>query len=109
MFIALIITSCSLNKKDSLKSTDSTDYSEDEETNALKREFCIVDEVNETGFVLKNTSDILYSLDNSYLKQFKKGDKVLLLYNERGMLSDGKYHVDVYAIYPDDDTLDTPR
>ncbi len=118
MLIALTIISCSLKEEDRSNSTNSLptariDFSGegeiDKEENKMKREFCVVNQIQEAQFVLKNTSDELYYIDNSFLGGFKEGDKVLLLYRERDVLSDGKYSADVYAIYPDDDTIVTPR
>ena len=104
MFIALMVTSCSLKEKDSLNdvSTTSIESSEETEVNTMKREFCVVDKIDKAQFVLKNTSDELYYIDNSYLGEFKEGDTVLLIYKERSKISDGKYNTDIYAIYHDD-------
>ena len=117
MLIALTIISCSIKKEDRANSTNSMnsmstasiDSSGEGEMDKVKREFCVVNQIQEAQFVLKNTSDELYYIDNSFLEGFKEGDKVLLLYRKRDVLSDGKYYADVYAIYPDYDTIVTPR
>ena len=105
MFVVLMLTSCSLKEKDNItiNNTESSEETEtDTEDSKMSREFCVVDKINETQFVLKNTSDELYYIDNSYLGEFNEGDTVLLIYKERDMISDGKYNADVYAIYHDD-------
>ena len=79
-----------------------------EEVNNVKREFCKVISVQEDDFTLENTVHELYCIDNSFLKNFKTGDKVLLLYHDRTLSDDGVYSADVYAVYPDDDVFLQP-
>ena len=111
--VVTVLASCAANiNSDALnKSNNSMPVfakTEIREVNGMKREFCEVESLQKTNFTLKNTVDELYHIDNSFLEDFKVGDKVLLLYLDRTSLSDGGYSADVYAIYPDDDTLLQP-
>ena len=78
-----------------------------EETN-MRREFCTVESLHEEYFVLKNTQDELYHVDNAHLDGFKAGDPVLLIYVSRTALEDNRYTAEVYAVYPDDATIRIP-
>lgn len=78
-----------------------------EETN-MRREFCTVESLHEEYFVLKNTENELYHVDNAHLDGFKAGDQVLLIYVSRTESADHTYAAEVYAVYPDDATLKIP-
>lgn len=109
--LIIMLASCSLNANNSNSnhqnpSEDTGDTLEIEtvEEHHMKREFCKVDSLQEDYFVLKNTIDEEYYIDNSLLKNFKEGDMVVLLYTDRTPKGNG-YSADVYAIYPDNDAV----
>lgn len=79
-----------------------------EEDASMKREFCKVEKHLQECFVLKNLSNELYYIDNSFKGSFKVGDNVLLLYSERSALENGGYTADVCAIYAVDYTIHYP-
>ncbi|MBR1418037.1 MAG: hypothetical protein IJ576_03625 [Synergistaceae bacterium] len=76
----------------------------------MRREFCTVEKFQDASLILKNTLGEVYRIEKTLLKNFKAGDKVLLLYLDRTPLSeiDGEYSADVYAVYPDDNKLLRP-
>lgn len=76
--------------------------------NNVKREFCMVENLSENNFSLRNTANELYYIDNSFLGNFEVGDNVILLYFNRTSLNDGAYSAEVYAIFPDNNTLVYP-
>lgn len=109
-----VLTSCLMNKGQDVEKkweyslssfAKVSSKTENKEDNDVKREFCKVEDVQEGYFILKNTVDELYYIDNTFLGEFKVGDAVLLLYLERNPMDEGIYFADVHAIYPDDNTL----
>ena len=74
----------------------------------MKREFCVVDDVREEDFTLKNTKEEKYRIDRSLLGDFRCGDEVLLIYTERHENEDGTFSADVQSIFPDSSVLLRP-
>lgn len=99
-FVFLMSVSCAPNAE------PSAGGGETEEN--LKREFCVVDSLQEDFLVLKNVYDELYHVDLSFRGEYKEGDKVVLLYRERELVSEGVYAADTYAVYIDEDELLKP-
>lgn len=116
LIISTILVSCKNDDNDSNSSnllnstTDSKGIAETEtkEVDYMKREFCTVESLQKDSFTLKNTADELYHIGNSFLGDFEVGDNVLLLYLDRTSMGNREYSADVYAIYPDDDSLLQP-
>lgn len=75
------------------------------EVDSMRREFCKVESIQDENFILKNTKEETYLVDISFLKGLKVGDQVLLIYRERTQTGEKEYSADVYAVYPDNDSL----
>lgn len=116
LIVITMLVSCATNTSDeaanetnsSLPALGGIAETEFQEVNNVKREFCKVEKLQEDNFTLRNTANELYYIDNSLLGNFKVGDNVLLLYYNRTSVGDGEYSAQVYAIYPDSDTLVRP-
>lgn len=111
LILALYLYGCghdAVSQKNASSDPVTISDSDTGEENNMNREFCTVESLHEGYFVLRNTKDELYNVDNAHLGSFKSGDQVLLIYSERTALEDSRYTAEVYAVYPNDMTLRYP-
>ena len=74
----------------------------------MRREVCVVEDIKEDIFIIKNTLDELYEIDISQLGEYKQGDYVLLTYSDRSLLKENVYKADIQTIYPFNNELKYP-